>query len=99
MTPALFGTVQFMSPVMQSVLGNDTDVDGDPLTAVLVSGPTHGSLTFHADGTFTYTPNPNFTGTDSFTYEANDGQANSNVATVTFTVVPPPSFISTNATT
>ena len=57
------------------VLGNDTDVDGDPLTAVLVTGPTHGTLTLNADGSFTYTPAANYNGTDSFTYRANDGTA------------------------
>lgn len=68
------------------VLGNDTDVDGDDLTAVKVSDPAHGSVTLAADGSFTYTPEPNFNGTDSFTYEANDGTADSGVATVTITV-------------
>ena len=53
------------------------------LTAVLVSGPAHGTLTLNADGSFTYTPAANFNGTDSFTYKANDGAADSNVATVT----------------
>ena len=43
------------------VLGNDTDPDGDPLTAVLVTGPSHGSLTLNADGSFTYTPAADFT--------------------------------------
>ncbi|MDH3969354.1 MAG: cadherin-like domain-containing protein, partial [Rhodospirillales bacterium] len=70
------------------VLANDTDVDGDALTAVLVpaSGPDNGSLTLNSDGSFTYTPNANFNGDDSFRYVANDGQANSNEATVTITV-------------
>ena len=70
------------------VLGNDTDVDGDALTAVLVSGPANGTLTLNADGSFTYTPDANFNGTDSFTYKASDGTADSNVATVTITVTP-----------
>lgn len=72
------------------VLANDTDANSDPLTAVLVSGqPANAqSFTFNADGSFNYTPNANFTGTDSFTYEANDGSADSNVATVTITVNP-----------
>ena len=43
-------------------------------------------MTLNADGSFTYTPNANFNGTDSFTYKANDGTADSNVATVTITV-------------
>ena len=68
------------------VLGNDTDVDGDALSAVLVSGPSHGSLVLHANGSFTYTPNPGFACVDSFQYKANDGTADSNVATVTITV-------------
>ncbi|MGE3817939.1 MAG: Ig-like domain-containing protein [Isosphaeraceae bacterium] len=70
------------------VLANDTDVDGDPLTAVLVSGPSNGSLFLNADGSFTYTPNANFNGVDSFTYKVNDGFLDSNVATVTITVNP-----------
>ncbi|MBI3465096.1 MAG: tandem-95 repeat protein [Planctomycetes bacterium] len=70
------------------VLSNDTDVDGDSLTAVLVTGPGNGTLTLNADGSFTYTPNPNFNGADSFTYKANDGVLDSNTATVTITVNP-----------
>ena len=68
------------------MLSNDTDVDSPTLTAALVSGPAHGTLTLNADGSFTYTPDANFNGTDSFTYKASDGLADSNVATVTITV-------------
>ena len=68
------------------VLGNDTDPDGDSLSAVVVSGPAHGSLNLNADGGFTYTPAANFNGTDTFTYQAGDGTAQSNPATVTMTV-------------
>ena len=68
------------------VLSNDTDDDKDSLTAVLVNGPSNGTVTLNADGSFTYTPNANFTGTDSFTYQAYDGTEYSNVATVTITV-------------
>jgi VCBS repeat-containing protein len=70
------------------VLGNDTDPEGQPLTAVLQNGPSDGSLTLNSNGSFTYTPDTNFNGSDSFTYRANDGSANSNVATVTITVNP-----------
>jgi VCBS repeat-containing protein len=70
------------------VLDNDTDADGDPLTAVQVSGPSDGTLAFNADGSFTYTPNVNFNGNDSFTYAANDGLEDSNTATVTITINP-----------
>jgi VCBS repeat-containing protein len=68
------------------VLSNDTDADGDNLTAVKVNDPAHGTLTLNSNGSFTYTPNANYTGSDSFTYQANDGQASSNTATVTITV-------------
>jgi hypothetical protein len=59
------------------VLANDTDPDGNALTATLVSGPSHGSVSLGADGSLVYTPTPNFVGTDSFTYKASDGAANS----------------------
>jgi VCBS repeat-containing protein len=75
------------------LLANDTDPEGQPLTAILQSGPGSGSLTLNSNGSFTYTPNADFNGTDSFTYFANDGTANSNLAaTVTITVnqVPDP---------
>ena len=68
------------------VLANDSDPDGDPLSAVLVSGPSHGTLTLNPDGSFTYTPAANYNGTDSFTYQASDGTLTSNLATVTITV-------------
>ena len=69
-------------------MGNDTDPDGDTLTAALVTGPTHGTLTgTSTDGAFTYTPNANFAGTDTFTYTVADaGGLTSNIATVTITV-------------
>ncbi len=72
------------------VLANDTDPDVPPqtLTAVQVSTTSHGTLTFNADGTFTYNPQPNFNGTDTFTYRLSDGIAQSNPATVTITVAP-----------
>jgi VCBS repeat-containing protein len=68
------------------VLGNDSDADGDALTAVLDTTTSKGTLTLNADGSFSYTPNLNFNGTDSFSYHANDGQADSNVVTVSLTV-------------
>ena len=68
------------------LLTNDSDLDGDSLTAALVSGPSNGSLVVNADGSFAYTPNANFFGTDTFTYRASDGAANSTVATVAITV-------------
>ena len=74
--------------VVRGVLGNDTDVDGDTLTAALVSGPAHGTLSLNADGAFTYAPTADYNGADDFTYKANDAQADSNVATVTLTITP-----------
>src|SRR5690606_26732037 len=56
------------------VLENDTDPEGDPLEATLVTGPEHGTLSLQADGSFTYTPNTDFVGTDRFVYQASDGQ-------------------------
>jgi plastocyanin len=62
------------------------DPDGDPITAQLVSGPSNGTLTFHPDGTFTYTPNTHYVGPDSFTYTWSDGLTSGNTATVTIDV-------------
>jgi hypothetical protein len=69
----------------RGVLANDSDPDGDPLTAVLVTGPAHGTLTLDADGSFNYTPAAGYSGPDSFTYRAGDGQLESGVATVRLT--------------
>ena len=83
------------------VLGNDTDTDNDALSAVLVTDPANGTLTLNADGSFTYTPEPDFNGPDSFTYKTNDSIVDSNTATVTLTVRAvndPPTIISTPVT-
>ena len=71
-----------------SVLDNDTDEEGEPLTAVLVAGPASGTLDLDADGSFVYTPNADFNGIDSFDYVANDGTDNSLPAVVSITVTP-----------
>lgn len=76
--------------VGRNVLANDTDADGDPLTASLVTGPQNGSVTLNSNGTFNYIPNPGFFGTDTFTYQAGDAQDLSNIATVTLLVPEPP---------
>lgn len=68
------------------VLANDEDDDDLPLTAIKVSNPSHGSLTFNSGGSFTYQPNENYVGTDSFTYKVNNGTLDSTAATVTITV-------------
>jgi VCBS repeat-containing protein len=68
------------------VLGNDVDPDGDPMTATLVDGPTHGTLVLNADGSFTYTPDANYGGSDSFTYTASDGTETTDPITVDLTI-------------
>ena len=72
----------------QGVLMNDTDTENDPLTSLLVDGPSNGQVIMGSDGNFTYTPEADFNGVDSFTYKANDESADSNVATVRITVNP-----------
>jgi VCBS repeat-containing protein len=88
-TPALTGQVNinFTNGRPDGVLYNDSDPDpGTTLAAVLVNGPAHGGLSLNADGSLTYTPDPNFFGTDTFTYRASDGLLSSNIATATITV-------------
>ncbi len=68
------------------VLTNDFDADTNALVAILVTSPAHGSVLLNANGGFTYTPATNFNGADSFTYNVNDGVADSGVATVSITV-------------
>jgi len=71
------------------VLANDTDPDaGTTLQAQLVSGPAHGTLALSPDGGFVYSPNADFAGTDSFTYQASDGITAGNPATVIIAVTP-----------
>ncbi|MBN2006796.1 MAG: DUF11 domain-containing protein [Anaerolineae bacterium] len=81
------------------VLGNDSDRNGDTLSAVLDDGPAEGELDLEADGSFAYTPTLDFAGSVTFTYQAGDGLALSNVAQVTLAVtagdVTPPQIIST----
>ncbi len=68
------------------VLANDSDPDDDELGAECVSDPSHGTVSLNDNGSFTYTPDDNYFGTDSFTYVANDGILNSDVATVTLEI-------------
>jgi uncharacterized repeat protein (TIGR01451 family) len=75
-----------LSVTAPGVLGNDTDVESANLTAILVASPSNGTLTLNANGSFLYTPNAGFSGTDTFTYKANDGSADSSAATVSITV-------------
>lgn len=78
------------TPLVQAapgVLANDTDAEGDPITALLVAPPSSGELTFNPDGSFTYTPAAGFVGQDSFTYAAVDATGESTPVTVTIDVV------------
>jgi hypothetical protein len=68
------------------VLGNDSDANSDSLTAVLVSNVSDGTLALAADGSFTYTPDAGFIGSDSFSYKVSDGADDSNTVTVTVNV-------------
>ena len=68
------------------VLGNDSDANGDSLTATLVSDVSNGTLVLDADGSFSYEPDPGFAGDDTFTYKASDGTDDSNTVTVTIHV-------------
>jgi hypothetical protein len=87
------------TPVPITLSGSDPD--NDPLTYTVASPPASGSLTGTAPN-LTYTPNPGFHGTDSFTFKAGDGTAESNTATVAITVNPvnnPPVAVDDTATT
>ena len=74
--------------VIVSVLDNDSDGNGDPLTITDVSMPSNGMAVANLDGTITYTPNAGFTGSDSFTYTLDDGNGGTDIATVTVDVTP-----------
>lgn len=71
------GSNNTLNVAAPGVLVNDTDEEGDALTAVQVSTTGQGTLTLRMDGSFTYTPNTDFSGGDLFTYRANDGEASS----------------------
>ncbi|HEY2090521.1 MAG TPA: putative Ig domain-containing protein [Thermoanaerobaculia bacterium] len=82
-------------PVGSGVLANDTDAEGNALTATVLVQPTKGTLTLNADGSFTYIPNPNANGSDSFQYTVTDnGTTNGNpdhksaTGTATITITP-----------
>ena len=77
-------------PIDIPVLANDTDIEGDTLTVALVTQPANGTVVINGDGTVTYTPNPDFNGTDTFTYRVcDDGTPVAcDEGTVTVTVTP-----------
>ncbi|WP_027468745.1 retention module-containing protein, partial [Deefgea rivuli] len=71
------------------LLVNDTDPNGDPLTIIGVGAATNGTAVLNADGSITYTPNTNYSGSDTFTYTVSDGRGGTATATVTIGVIPP----------
>jgi subtilisin len=81
------GTLTVSAP---GVLANDSDVNGNSIIAVLVSGPANGSLALDAAGSFTYTHNGGSSTSDSFTYKVNDGTVDGNTATVSLAIAPVP---------
>ncbi|MDD9912760.1 MAG: Ig-like domain-containing protein [Alphaproteobacteria bacterium] len=74
------------TPVIISVLTNDTDADGDTISITGTTNPSNGTIVVNAGGTITYTPNASFIGTDTFTYTIDDGCGATDTATVTVTV-------------
>ncbi|MEO1505529.1 MAG: Ig-like domain-containing protein, partial [Pseudomonadota bacterium] len=94
------GNTQVDQPLVINVLANDTDVDPDTLSVVAVGTPSNGQAVDNGDGTVTYTPNAGFSGTDTFTYDVNDGTV-TRTATVTVAVsaFPTPIFEALGSTT
>ncbi len=76
-----------LTVTIPGLLTNDSDVDNDPLSVALVSGPASGTLVLNSNGSFSYVPNLNFSGRTSFTYVATDGSLNSAPTTVWIDVV------------
>jgi hypothetical protein len=84
---------QILQVAAAGVLGNDSDADGDVLQAMLVASVTRGMLALNANGSFSYTPNSGYSGSDSFSYVASDGKSTSAVATVTLSVAAAPNRV------
>ena len=83
---AYLGTID--TDILGNVLDNDTDPEGDALTASLATAPSNGSVILKADGTFTYTPDSGYTGPDEFTYTVTDAQGATDTATVSLVIAP-----------
>ena len=91
------GTTHEDVAVQLAVLANDTDADGDTLSVHEVSDPLHGTATISADGkTVIFTPDEDWSGTDTFEYCVSDGNGGEDSAVVTVTVIPvadPPDIV------
>jgi len=81
-------TTEEDTPIIIDTLLNDTDADGDPLTVSIISAASYGTLVVNPDETITYTPNVNYNGNDSFTYQIDDGNGGTSTATVDVVVNP-----------
>jgi hypothetical protein len=87
-TPDALVATQSFPATTADVLANDTDPDNDPITLVDFAQPSRGTVVSNGNGTFTYTSDPSFSGTDSFTYRVTDGFQIGKPVTVTVTVNP-----------
>jgi CshA-type fibril repeat protein len=88
------------TPLSGSVAGNDSTTSGGALTYSQASSPAHGTLVFHADGSYTYTPTADYNGPDSFTYTVFDAAAGESLTrTVHITVNPVADIVSDDART
>lgn len=79
-------TLEAGQTTVLAILGNDSDPDGDPLQVVSYTMPSHGSLAFNPDKTFSYTPNAGYQGADQFTYTIRDNRGASASASVLLTI-------------
>jgi VCBS repeat-containing protein len=79
-------STEYETSISATVLANDSDPDGDSLTALLLTGPDNGTLDLQSDGSFVYTPDTEFFGNDSFSYQVNDGELLSSAAFVSIIV-------------
>ncbi|MBS3770624.1 MAG: gliding motility-associated C-terminal domain-containing protein, partial [Bacteroidales bacterium] len=70
------------------VLANDSDPDGDAITAILVGDVSNGNLTLNSDGSFDYTHDGSETSSDQFSYKVNDGKVDGNTVTVDISIIP-----------
>lgn len=82
------GTATKLVSGASSVLENDSDNEGDPLTAEVAINPSHGTLILNSDGTFSYTHNGSETTADSFEYKALDGQGGETIGVVSIQINP-----------
>ncbi|MGB4708313.1 MAG: Ig-like domain-containing protein [Fuerstiella sp.] len=83
-------TTDYETSVSGQVLDNDIDPDGNTLTTTLLNEPANGTVSLNEDGSYTYTPDQGFSGTDTFTYEVSDGNGGTDTAEVVIEVCPAP---------